>query len=502
MAEAQQAAAVELAAARPETEEKLTRLQKIGFGLGDIFGGGSGVIISFYYLYFLTDIVRINPALAGTTFLISKIYDAITDPFEGVITDRTRTRLGRRRPYLLAGVLLIFVSFFLMWYPVSFESEAGRFAFILAAYLFFSTVMSIVMVSYNALASELTLDYHERTSLSSVRIFFSTVASILAAVLPLEIVKLFADVRTGYMVMALIFGAFFALPFIVTVLVTRERPEFQRQTTSKIDLSDLFVRPFQVRSFVFVLLMYLLAFTAMDTVSSIVIYFMKYYLGRGDETNYVSGVLLVAQVISLPFYVVLSKRTSKRTGYITGALIWLGTMLTSLWITPEAPGWAVYAFAVLVGVGTGGIVVMIYAIFPDIPDIDELRSGERREGTFSALLTFMRKFSTAVAIFLVSNLLGAAGYLQPVEEVVDGVTRLVEQPQTDTFLLALRLIFVLVPLALLLAALWFAWRYPLSPDVHQRLNRLLARRRASPPNAPEDAATQQEAAELRRLLIG
>src|SRR5690606_29255083 len=132
-------------------------------------------------------------------------------------------------------------------------------------------------------------------------------------VLPLEIVKLFADVRTGYMVMALIFGAFFALPFIVTVLVTRERPGFQRQATSKIDLRDLFVRPFQVRSFVFVLLMYLLAFTAMDTVSSIVIYFMKYYLGRGDETNYVSGVLLVAQVISLPFYVVLSKRTSKRT---------------------------------------------------------------------------------------------------------------------------------------------------------------------------------------------
>jgi oligogalacturonide transporter len=203
-----------------QSEEKLSLWRKIGFGLGDIFGGGSGVVISFYYLYFLTDVVRINPALAGTAFLISKIYDAITDPFEGLLTDRTRTRLGRRRPYLLAGILLIFLSFFVLWYPVSFASEMGRFAFTLGAYLFFSTVVSIVMVSYNALASEMSLDYHERTSISTSRIFFSTVSSILSAVLPLEIVKLFPDVRSGYIAMGLIFGAFYALPFIITVAVT------------------------------------------------------------------------------------------------------------------------------------------------------------------------------------------------------------------------------------------------------------------------------------------
>lgn len=499
MTDAENIVNANLAAGERQPSEKLSLWRKLGFGMGDIFGGGSGVIIGFYYLYFLTDVVRINPALAGTAFLISKIYDAITDPFEGVITDRTRTRLGRRRPYLLAGILLVFLSFFLLWYPVAFESEIGRFAFTLGAYLFFSTVVSIVMVSYNALSSELTLDYHERTSISSSRIFFSTFSSILSAVLPLEIVKAFPDVRTGYIVMALVFGAFYALPFIVTVAVTRERPEFQKPVTRGIDLRDLFLRPFQVRAFVFVLLMYLLAFTAMDTVSSIVIYFMKYYLGRGGEANYVSGALLVAQVVSLPFYVWLSRRTSKRTGYITGAAIWLLTMLTSFLITPNAPNWAVYVFASLVGVGTGGIVVMIYAIFPDIPDIDELQSGERREGTYSALITFMRKFSSAIAIFGVSNLLAASGYAQPVEQVVNGVTTLVEQPQTETFLLALRLIFVLAPVVLVGLALWFARQYPLSPDVHYRLNKLLAARRAGEPRSAED---QHEEAALRSILIG
>ncbi|MGD8738600.1 MAG: MFS transporter, partial [Anaerolineae bacterium] len=89
------------------TSEKLSWWRRIGYGLGDIYGGGSGVVISFYYLIFLTDVVRINPALAGTVILISKAYDAITDPFEGVLSDRTRTRLGRRRPYLLTGIPLV-----------------------------------------------------------------------------------------------------------------------------------------------------------------------------------------------------------------------------------------------------------------------------------------------------------------------------------------------------------------------------------------------------------
>src|SRR4030042_815529 len=201
---------------------------KIGYGVGDIFGGGAMVIVGSYYLFFLTDVVRINPGLAGTAFLVSKLWDAVTDPFEGVLTDRTRTRFGRRRPFLLAGIPFIFLSFFLMWYPVSFATAAARFAWVLAASLFFSTVISLVMTPYSALAAELTLDYHERGSLMSWRVLFSSVSSLVCAVAPLEIVKLFPDVRTGWMAMAVMFGLFFALPFVAVFLTTRERPEVPR----------------------------------------------------------------------------------------------------------------------------------------------------------------------------------------------------------------------------------------------------------------------------------
>ena len=298
--------------------EKLPLWRKIGYGLGDFYGGGSGVVISFYYLIFLTDVVRISPALAGTVILISKIYDSITDPFEGVLSDRTRTILGRRRPYLLLGIPLVFLSFFGLFYPVNYQSEAARFVFVIAAYLFFSTIVSIVMLNYNALQAELTLDYHERTNLSSIRIFFSTVASIAAALLPLEIVKAFPDVRQGYTAMGLSFGLLFALPFIATVIASRERKEFQKPP-QKFNWRELFVEPFKMRTFVSALLMYLFAFVAMDAVSSIVIYYVKYYLGRASEANYVSGAMLVFQVLSLPFYEALSRRTSKRVGFIVGA---------------------------------------------------------------------------------------------------------------------------------------------------------------------------------------
>jgi len=484
--------------ANNQRSEILSRWQKIGYGLGDIYGGGSSVIVSLFYLVFLTDVVRISPGLAGIVILISKVYDAITDPLEGIIADRTRTRLGRRRPYLLAGIPFVCLSFFLLFYPVGFESEAGRFAFVTLTYLFFSTIVSIVMLNYNALQAELTLDYNERTALSSARIFFSTVSSIVCAVLPLEIVKSFPDVRSGWIATGLAFGIFFALPFIATVAVTRERPEFQRKP-DPFRWRQSVIEPFGIRTFVYALLMFLFAFVAIDTVGSVIVYFMKNYLGRGGETSFVLGTLLVAQAVSLPFFTWLSKRTSKRTGYVTGALIWMVTMLFSFLIVPEAAAFVIYVFAAMAGLGAGGVVVMMYAIFPDIPDIDELKSGKRREGIYFALLIFMRKLSSAVALFFVAQALGLAGYIPPIEEVVAGATRLVEQPQSAAFILTLRLIFVLVPIVFLSCALVFAFKYPLTSQVHQRLNRILAARRKGEPETP---GVRQEAEALSRSLIG
>ncbi|MCX6078461.1 MAG: MFS transporter [Chloroflexi bacterium] len=471
--------------------EKLGFWQKISYGVGDFYGGGAGTLISFFYLVFLTDVVRISPGLAGTVILISKIYDSVTDPFEGVISDRTRTKLGRRRPYLLAGIPLVFLSFVALFYPVNYESETIRFAFVIATYLFFSTVVSIVTLNYSALQAELTLDYNERTSLATFRIFFSTISSILCALLPLEIVKSFPDVRTGWIVTAVVFGMLFALPFIATVAVTRERPEFQKELRPY-NWKQAFIEPFQVRTFVYVLIMYVTAFTAFDATQSIVVYYIKTYLGRGSEVSFVLGGMLIAQIISLPFFQWLSKRSSKAATYNIGAAIFVIVMFFSFLFTPTSPAAALYIFAILVGIGSGGVVIMIYAIFPDIPDVDELRSGERREGTYSALTTFTRKLSSALAVFAVAQVLQLAGYIPPVEQA----GKLIESVQTPAFINALRLFFVLIPVGFISFGIFFASRFPLTKSIYDRLEIILAAMRK------KENVDESERQNLIKLLMG
>jgi len=482
-----------------EQVDKLSWRVKIGFGIGDIFGGGSMVIIGFFYLYFLTDILLIDPWLAGIAFLLSKGFDAITDPIMGYISDRTRSRWGRRRPYFLFGSGLIFLSFTMMWYPIGYASEFNRFIYILCSYLFFSLAYTIVMIPYSALSSELTTNYDERTKLTTVRMFFSSFSSLFCAVAPLEIVKLFSDQRTGYVIMAVAFGLLFAIPQLVVFFMTKERPDFQKEPET-FNFSNQFIKPFKTPTFLTFLLMYLLTMAIMDIIMSIMMYYMTYYLGRESDANYVLGVLLVLQIVALPFFSALSARTSKKTSFTMGAIWWAVIMIGSFFLSPGQPVWVIYVFASLVGFGSGGMVIMIYAMMPDVPDVDELYSGKRREGIYSGLITFMRKMSSALGIFLVSQMITFAGFIKPVEQTINGAGVLVKQTQTPEFMMSLRMIFAIVPVAALILCIFLSWRYRLTPEVHSRLNAFLTTRRSGGAVDPLEEAALKGYLEKRKNL--
>jgi oligogalacturonide transporter len=288
--------------------------------------------------------------------------------------------------------------------------------------------------------------------------------------------------------MATAFGLFFALPFIATFLTTRERREFQ-QDTVPFSLKHTFIEPFRTPTFVSVLLMYLFAFVAMDMVMSVIMYFMTYYIGKQDITNYVLGVLLVVQLAVIPLYWLLSRRTSKKTAYITAVVLWICSMGLSFAVGPDSPSWLIYLFGALVGAGTGGVVIMIFSIFPDIPDVDELYSGSRREGLYSGMFTFMRKLSSATGLFIISVVIGWAGYQAPVAGI--------QQTQTDQFVLVLRVIFVAVPVVLLALCLVSAIFFSLSPSLHRSIKEYLEKRRAVKTPTPVMLA---EEATLKAIL--
>lgn len=467
------------------SSEKVPFLTKFFFGFGDVYGGGVFNIINFFYAIFLTDVVKIRPQYASLIFLVGKIWDAITDPIMGYISDRTKSRFGRRRPYFLFGVPFIFLSFLMVWYPVSFESEFARFLYAFFAYMFLNTIVTMVMIPYTAMSAEITLDYHERTAINSIRLVFSLVSSLLCAVLPMMIIKAAGDVRRGYVLMATLFGLFFALPFLGVFAFTKEK-NFKPATT-KLDFRDLIVEPLKIKTFRYYLMMYLFAYLSMDTVSVIFPYYMKYYVGRPLFVSAALGTLLITEIVFVPVYALIARKTSKNTAYVIGAFIWAIGGVATLIMQPEWPNFVLLAFAAIIGAGVSAVAVMPHTILGDVTDVGELKFGERREGTISSMATFLRKVAAAVVQATILLILGLVGYVNPKGDEIP------QQP--PTVVTTIRLILAFGPILLLAIGVYAAIKYPLKPKVHQRLRTLLEEKRT------KGRTDERALEELRRELV-
>ena len=478
--------------------ERLSLKTRLGYGMGDIFGGGSTTAINIYFMYFLTDVAGVRPGLAGVAILVSKLWDAVTDPFMGLISDNTRTRFGRRRPYFLAGIPLIFVSFLLMWVSPGFGNEGVRFGYYLGAYILFSTVYTMVWVPYNSVAADLTADYNERTRLSTYRMVFSNLSGILAAILPRDLFEnvLFpGDPAAAYLIMAVCFGLFFALPYIATFRYCRENEEFMQQP--KIPMGSpaaffrsTFIEPFANRPFRFIVMMYFFGYMAQDWVLGLAVYFLTYALRIPDMMTLlvpVYGGLLLA----LPLAERLGRSLGKRYTYIAAGLLWILALTLALFMHPGMPMALMYLFGILFGGGLAGVQVMIFAMLPDIPDADELLSGKRREGLYSGIFSLLRKAGGALILFMVAQFLSFSGYLPPVEGV--------QQLQTPQFLRRLTLVFAGVPAILIAIAVAAAFAYPLTRKRLEQIRALSDARRRGEPLSPDEERRHRE---LVRIIGG
>lgn len=470
---------------------------RIGYGMGDIYGGGATTIINMYYLYFLTDMAGLSPIWAGTAILVSKLWDAVTDPVMGLLSDNTRTPLGRRRPYFLAGIPLVFLSFAAMWVRPGFAGPGAAFAYYLTAYVLFSTVYTMVWVPYNSIAAELTEDYDERTRLSFYRMVFSNLSGIVAAIAPKDLFEgvLFrGDPARAWLWVGIAFGLVFSLPYIVTLLTCRENPEFmalprKRFGSVKSFVTENFLVPFENRPFRYVMLMYLFGFMAQDAVLALAVYFLTYALGIPSMMTLlvpVYGGLLVSLVLASK----LAQRIGKRETFLVSGILWIGALILVLFMRPGMPVAVLYAFGLAFGVGLAGVQSMVFAMFPDVPDVDELVSGARREGLYSGIFALFRKAGGAFILFLVAALIGVAGYLPPIGDV--------KQAQTPAFVGSLMAIFVGLPALCVVLALFAAWRYPLTRERLDRIRRINAALRRGETLSPGDEAVR---AELLPLMV-
>jgi glycoside/pentoside/hexuronide:cation symporter, GPH family len=457
---------------------------RVVYGTGDWSMSSFNTLRQVFYAAFLTDVVGLDPRLASFSALAGVVWDAINDPVVGAISDRLRTRWGRRRPLMVAFALPFALAFVGLWWAPPWQSQWALAVHVALAYMISDTLQSLVTVPFLALTPELTTDYDERTSLTAWRMFFNLSASLAVAVAAPSIVDAMVGggftAQQGYLAVGALFGALGALPPLLVAATVRERPELlpiEPPTLGETLRGALANGPFRA-----LVVLYLLNWVTFDLLGLMIPYFVTWWLGGGDPTvqmglgpaslpveSAMLGALLVVSIPAVPLWSWLSQRLEKKNTYAMAMGLWLVVQLAVVLLPPGGYGWAV-AVAALCGIGVAAAHVIPDAMLPDVIDEDELRTGRRNEGVYYGARNLFRKGAGALAVFLALQVLGWTGYAP----VAPG------ENQPPAAILAVRLLTGPAGALLLAGAIGAALLYPLTRARHAEVLRQLEVRRGAP----------------------
>lgn len=429
---------------------------KILYGSGDIGFSLTSTLIGAYLAIFLTDVVGLSPGLAAVAILIGKSWDWINDPIIGHISDRTRTRWGRRRPFLLFGPLPFALIFAMLWWRPPLATPAALVAYYALAYVLFDAAATFVYMPYFALTPELTSDYDERTSLTTYRMFFSIVGSLIAFTVPLMMVGSFEPVNAPrVLTMGLTFGIISGLPLFLVFFGTRERQEHVALEQPNLRQSLQAAR--RNTPFLIGLALFLAAWIAVDVVQAALLFYIKYWLRREADSDLLMATIFITAIVALPLWLWVSRRWSKRWAYIAGVAFWAAVQIVLVTVSPNTPLTPILALCVLAGIGVSAVHVLPWAIIPDAMEWDEWKTGERHEGMLYSLTTLTHKIAASIAIPLALLVLEVTGY----------VPNAVQQPSQA--LLGIRIVMGPIPAVLLCLGIVIALRYPLDRAEYARI---------------------------------
>jgi GPH family glycoside/pentoside/hexuronide:cation symporter len=451
----------------PRAREELSLRTKVLFSTGDLSTSIPLAIIMFFQLFFLTDVAGLRPDLAGWAVGLGRIWDAVNDPLFGLISDRIRSRWGRRRVLLLFGAVPLGVSFAMMWFVPPWGPLALT-AYYTVTFILFDTVFTAVHVGYNALTPEMTPDYDERSSLNGYRMVFSISGTLGAIILATILGWFIQDPRLLYAIVGLGLGLASIFPPLIVFGVTRALstdPQPDPLTVRSALRATLSNRPFWL-----VMGLYLLSWTTASILAAVLVYFASYYLRVPDQANYFVLVAEGAAILFIPLWVWVARRLDKRRAFILGMISWIVVLVALYGLQPDQVALA-YVLAALAGSGIATAYVIPWSMVPDIIEYDQLHTGQRREGSYYAFASFFQKLATGAAIWALGQVLAITGYVTPTAG-----EPLVEQPVAAVQ--AIRIFISPVPIVLLVLAILFAWRYPISRERHRALRDELAARDA------------------------
>lgn len=463
--------------------QKLSFNTKLAYGAGDLGAAITANILAVFLLIFFTNVAGLSPGLAGSILMIGKIWDAVNDPIVGVLSDRTKHKWGRRLPWMVWGAVPFGFFFFLQWIVPQFSADRatnqwGLFWYYIIVAVIFNTFYTIVNLPYTALTPELTQDYDERTSLNSFRFSFSIGGSILSLLVALQIFNWIKDDRIQqYLWLGGVCAILSVLPIYWCIWGIRHRAlqteQYRRETTANQEslpyLQQLKIA-FSNRPFVYVIGIYLCSWLAVQNTVAVIPYFVQNWMGLTDQDF--TQVVIAVQVTGLIMLFVwsaVSKRVGKKAVYFMGMAIWIIAEVGLFLLQPGQIG-LMYCLAVMAGFGVSTAYLIPWSMIPDVIELDELQTGQRREGIFYGFMVLLQKIALAVGLFLVGLSLQAAGFVESIAGQPAPV-------QPNSALFAIRLMIGPIPTVVLLIGLVLAYLYPITREVHAEILLKLQERR-------------------------
>lgn len=432
--------------------ERIGLGQRVGYGVGDLAFNLGYQTTALFLLYFFTDMFGIPAAAAGTIFLVSKLWDAVTDPAMGVITDHTRSRWGSKRPYLLFGAVPYGLSIALLFAAPPL-AQGLRTAWGYVTFILFCTTITVVNIPYGALTAVMTRDANQRADLSAWRMGFALLGTLIAAGASRPVVDLFGGGVAGFRALGIIWGAIGAVVTIVAFLSSRERDAPERQERETL---GRYLRTVTANTpFLLLCLSTVLFMIGVNMLAAVVSYWYKYNLGDESGVTFALVALFVTAIAFIPLFLALSKRFGKKPAFLVGLAV-MALCLAGIYVFGGGSRALTLGLFVVGGIGMATIYLCPWSMVPDTVEYSQWKTGLRREGILYGAFFFCFKLGAAIAGWLTGLGLHAAGY------VANAV-------QTPRALEGIRLMITLVPLAFLALGAVVLWFYPITLSLHRRI---------------------------------
>jgi GPH family glycoside/pentoside/hexuronide:cation symporter len=439
--------------------ERLGWKRIIAFGSGDFAFNLYWQSLTLYLLFYYTEAVGLSAAAAGLIYMVASIWDGIVDPLIGIAADRTRTRWGRYRPWLLLGAVPLGLGFALLYWPAPLQGGA-LVAAVMAAHLLFRSLYAAVNVPYIALTARITRSSADRANIAGARLVFATIAGVIVALATPRIATWVTgspDAAQGYFVAAAIF-AVLATPILFFVFATtrEDGDEAAAEPPASHGLSlgnwrGLFAN----RAFWTLVAASTLFIACYTAFAKSVLYYFKYILEAPDAGPTALALGGISGLVTIPTWMFVSRRLAKRTIWLVSCAIF-GGGLVALGLLRFDTVWQMNLFVIFMQVGFQGIVFAYWGMLPDTVEYGEWQSGLRREGSLFGVALLFQK----VALGLGAGLFGVA---------LDSVGFAANQHQSAATIEGMRAIMIFIPMVGVLSAAALMALNPLRRGVHERI---------------------------------